>query len=68
MELKDKSGRTLEIYDGIGGLTFHIYKEREDGHKFFVTDDMAQKIIAFFNQSQNLTVRYEARSSLDKFI
>ena len=55
MELKDKSGHTLEIYDGIGGLTFRVYKDKDhDEHRFFVDDELAKRIIDSFNHSEHL--------------
>ena len=55
MEIKDKGGRTLEFYDGIGGLTFKIYKEKDyDDHRFFIDDETAQKIIDEFNHSEHI--------------
>ena len=55
MELKDKSGKTLEIYGGIGGLTFRIYKEKDyDDHRFFIDNEIAEKIIDAINHSEHI--------------
>ena len=53
--LDKKSGKTLEVYDGVENVVLHVFKERGlDGYKIFVNDEMANMLVEFFNRSEKL--------------
>ena len=53
MVIKDLSGWTLEIHDGEEYLIFMFSKD-DDGHRFIITDEVAEKIVHALNCSERV--------------